>query len=137
MLLTDPLGFGFMPRVPFVELANDGRVIYAATRSTGQIEEGRHACTWFAPWYSMGYNDGVHSVSVRVRTTSGLCGSDTSRILVNQRGEYREPQRQLVDYENAIGEWREKHILGAQLRPNEKGHGWPSRKERDGAGAVL
>jgi len=31
------------------------------------------------------------------------------------------------------GEWPEKHILGAQLGPNENGRHWPSRRQREHA----
>ena len=41
------------------------------------------------------------------------------------------PARRPVDYENALGEWPEKHILGTQLGPNENGHPWPPHRKRE------
>lgn len=201
-----------MGHTHYNELANDGQIIYAATRSTGQIEEGPcgfsvttlddglvswkfkplgewpfvmitspsderlivdrsspaqvvrgeitiHArvwggeietvtlsvddgnmktmkaiddCTWSTSWDSTRHPDGSHVVTVAARTLDDRTGSDRIAIRVHQQGRYQAPVRHPVDYENAIGEWPEKHILGTQLGPNENGRHWPSRRERLG-----
>ena len=198
-----------MGHTHYNELANDGRTIYAATRSTGQIEEGPAGfsvttldrgviswkfkplsewplvvitspgdrrlivdasnpaqlvrgtvqirarlwgegvrevtlaldsnkdqvlrpvddCTWGADWDSAQIADGAHVLSVTA-TTENSQTTDRITILVNQRGDYTPPSRHTSDYENALGEWRDKHILGTQLGPNENGRHWPSRHER-------
>ena len=194
------------------ELANDGQTIYAATRSTGQIEEGPVGfsvttldggviswkfkpkgewplviitspadqrlivdasnpaqlvrgtvqvrariwgegiqevtmaldgnnllplatlddCTWAAEWDSTQLADGAHVLSVTASTSTGQT-TDTIIVLVNQQGEYKPPCRHATDYENAVGEWREKHIIGTELGPNENGRHWPSRHEAERA----
>jgi len=53
--------------------------------------------------------------------------------LINRQGEYKPPSRQAADYENTVGEWRDKHILGTELGPNENGRHWPSRHEAERA----
>jgi hypothetical protein len=198
-----------MGHTHYNELANDGRTIYAATRSTGQIEEGpvgfsvttldtgvigwkfkplsewpfvvitspgdrrlivdasnpaqvvrgtvgvrarvwgegiEHVtmaldgvavqalsatggCTWGADWDSEQAVDGTHMLSV-IATAADSQTTDTIDILVNQGGAYTSPVRHSVDYENVLGEWPDKHILGTQLGPNENGRHWPSRRER-------
>jgi len=194
-----------MGHTHYNELANDGRTLYAATRSTGQIEEGppgfsitvidedvvswkfkerggwpfvmltspaderlitsaRHVvkglvpirakvwgrlalssvvcCVegglpqrmqlrgdcWECSWNSQSVPDGVHSVVVTAETLEGLRASDEVSILVNQAGQYHSPSRREIDYENAIGTWEGKGILGTELGPNEKGTKgpWPS-----------
>ena len=198
-----------MGHTHYNELANDGRTIYAATRSTGQIEEGpvgfsvttldtgviswkfkplsewplvvitspgdqrlivdatnpaqvvrgtvgirarvwgeeiehltmaidgnpvqalkaTDGCTWAADWDSAQVADGLHVLSV----TAGAAASqaaDAINILVNQRGAYTSPTRHALDYENALGAWPDRHILGTQLGPNENGRHWPSRHKR-------
>jgi Icc protein len=194
-----------MGHTHYNELANDGRTIYAATRSTGQIEEGPAGFSittlddgvvswkfkpmgkwplamvtspadwrlivnpasptqlvrgrievrarvwgeaveevelgaapmkalgggmWSAVWDAEEYPDGRHELTVTARTSDGRIGGDTIQVLVNKAGEYDAPIRSAVDYENALGAWPEKHILGTQLGPNENGHGWPPRRER-------
>jgi Icc protein len=198
-----------MGHTHYNELANDGRTVYAATRSTGQIEEGpvgfsvttldagviswkfkpvsewplvvitspgdrrlivdvanpaqvlrgrvrvrarvwgeriQHVtmaldgnavqsliatggCAWGTDWDSTQVADGAHVLSVTV-TAAASQTADRITILVNQRGDYTPPGRHAVDYENALGEWPDKHILGTQLGPNENGRHWPSRRER-------
>jgi hypothetical protein len=190
-----------MGHTHYNELANDGHTIYATTRSTGQIEEGRPGFSitvieddvvswkfkergpwpfamitspsdeklitrpmsphqvvhgeisicarvwdrepvrsvvfvvgkgrerklelvdgiWTGKWNSAELADGVHRLSIRAETIDGRRTSDTISILVNQSGEYREPVRHPVDYENAIGAYPEKCILGTQLGPNDNG----------------
>jgi len=200
-----------MGHTHYNELANDGNIVYATTRSTGQIEEGpagfsvttldddvvswkfkpigewplvmvtspsdqrliinpsspvqvvRGAlrvrarvwgdsvkdvtmvfdsekpvvmealddCTWEANQDTEHVANGSHVLTVSARTTDGQTGEDSITIYVNQKGKYDPPARRHVDYENALGEWPEKHILGTQLGPNENGHPWPPRRERD------
>jgi Icc protein len=198
-----------MGHTHYNELANNGRTIYAATRSTGQIEEGpagfslttldagviswkfkplsewplvaitspgdyrlivdaanpaqvvrgkvgvrarvwgegiKHltmaldgnpvraltatgGCTWGTDWDSAQVADGMHVLSVTA-TAAASQTTDNIRILVNQRGSYTPPVRHSVDYENTLGAWPDKDILGTQLGPNENGRHWPSRRER-------
>jgi Icc protein len=198
-----------MGHTHYNELAHDGRTIYAATRSTGQVEEGpvgfsvttldagviswkfkplsewplvaitspgdwrlivdasnpaqvvrgtvgvsarvwgegiNHltmaldgnpvqalkaigGCTWGTDWDSAQVADGTHALSVAATAAAGQT-TDRITILVNQRGAYMPPIRHALDYENALGEWHDKHILGTQLGPNENGRHWPSRRGR-------
>jgi 3',5'-cyclic-AMP phosphodiesterase len=198
-----------MGHTHYNELANDGRTIYATTRSTGQIEEGPagfsvttldrgviswkfkplsewplvvitspgdqrligdasnpaqlvrgtvrvrvrvwgeeirkttmaidgnaaqplqaiDGCTWGAEWDSAQVADGEHVLSVTV-TAASCQTTDRITILVNQRGDYTPPSRHVVDFENALGEWSDKHIFGTELGPNENGRHWPSRHDR-------
>jgi predicted phosphodiesterase len=198
-----------MGHTHYNELANDGRTIYAATRSTGQIEEGppgfsittidesviswkfkergpwpftmitspadeklitrpgdpRHVirgvvpvrarvwnrvpvsavtCSidgapeqpmqqlagdhWQFDWDSRSTGDGTRSISVRVHSGGSNEAIDTISVLVNQSGYYVVPEKSVIDYENAIGAYRAKGILGTQLGPNENGTRgpWPS-----------
>jgi Icc protein len=197
-----------MGHTHYNELANDGRTVYAATRSTGQVEEGPVGfpvttldagviswkfkpvsewplvvitspgdrrlivdaanpgqvvrgkvrvgariwgeqienvamaidgnpvqslnatgdCTWATEWDSTRTGDGPHLLSVTA-TLAASQTTDSISILINQRG-CTPPVPHALDYENALGEWPEKHILGTQLGPNENGRHWPSRKER-------
>jgi Icc protein len=199
-----------MGHTHYNELANDGKIIYAATRSTGQIEEGPVGfsvttldggviswkfkpkgewplviitspadqrlivdtsnpeqlvrgivqvrariwgegiqdiamalngkevrplaalddCTWAAEWDSTQQADGAHVLSVTASTSTGQT-TDSITVLVNQRGEYKPPFRRPTDYENTVGEWRDKHIFGTELGPNENGRHWPSRHEAE------
>ena len=201
-----------MGHTHYNELANDGRTIYAATRSTGQIEEGppgfsittidddvvswkfkqhgpwqfvmitspaderliirpesashvvrglvsirakvwggsslssvvcsvnrtaaqpmqlRSNC-WKFRWNSQAVPDGLHSLVVTAETSEGRQASDEISILVNQAGHYHSPPRREIDYENAIGPWEDKGILGTELGPNEKGTKgpWPSWRNK-------
>jgi Icc protein len=195
-----------MGHTHYNELGNDGRTIYAATRSTGQIEEGPAGFSvttlddgvvswkfkpmgewplamvtspsdrrliinpaspaqvvrervevrarvwgeaicevsldgkpmaasgdgiWSAVWDAERCADGLHEITVTAKTADGKTGSDSIQVLVNRAGEYEAPVRSEVDYENACGAWPEKHILGTQLGPNENGHGWPRRGDRN------
>jgi hypothetical protein len=52
------------------------------------------------------------------------CTKDNVTILIDQNGEYQPPPRNSVDYENTLGVWQEKHILGTQLGSNENGRHW-------------
>ena len=194
------------------ELANDGHTIYAATRSTGQIEEGPpgfslttvdgdviawkfkergawpfvmitspadqqlitkpaspqqvlrgvvpiRAKVWGRPrvqmvtcsidnaaarpmqfahghweleWDSSEAPDGTHSLSVQAITEEGETAGDAISVLVSQSGYYEAPPRSEIDYENAIGSYESKGILGTQLGPNENGTKgpWPSWRGR-------
>jgi hypothetical protein len=201
-----------MGHTHYNELANDGRTIYAATRSTGQIEEGppgfsvtaidgdvvswkfkergvwpfvlitspaderliikpesaahvvrgmvlirakvwgslsfasvvcsvdeaasqpmelRGHC-WEWSWNSQSVADGRHSIVVTADTADGRRARDEISILVNQAGHYDAPPRREIDYENALGRWEGKGILGTELGPNEKGTKgpWPSWRGR-------
>ena len=197
-----------MGHTHYNELANDGRVIYTATRSTGQIEEGppgfsltaidRSVISWkfkergawpFAmitcpadeklitrpddpchvirgvipirarvwnrapvstvmcsvdgapeqpmqlrgeywqlSWNSQSAGDGVHTISVRAHNGEKSEATDTISVLVSQSGHYAAPERSPIDYENTIGAYPTKGILGTQLGPNENGTKgpWPS-----------
>lgn len=201
-----------MGHTHYNELGNDGRAIYAATRSTGQIEEGppgfsitviddgvvswkfkergpwpfvmitspaderlitrpesaSHVvrgsvsirakvwgsssfrsvtCSvnqgatqpmqirghyWECSWNSRSVTDGLHSIVVTAATPEGPQASDEISILVNQTGHYDSPPRREVDYENAIGPYESKGILGTELGPNEKGTKgpWPSWRSK-------
>lgn len=202
-----------MGHTHYNELANDGHTIYAATRSTGQIEEGapgfsftaidgdvvswkfkergvwplvlitspaehllitrpkspRHvvrdavnvrAKIWganpiesvicrvdglgsFPMENSHGHWQftldtqtiayGVHSLVVEATTCDGRRASDEISILVSQSGQYTARSRSTIDYENGIGSYPGKGILGTQLGPNKNGTKgpWPSwRRDR-------
>lgn len=197
-----------MGHTHYNELANDGRTIYATTRSTGQIEEGppgfsitvidedviswkfkqRGAwpfvmiaspsdyrlitrpgspnqvvrgkikirakaldergiglvtCSidgsdpqpmhktddgfWEVAWDSRGHSDGRHTIRADVEAGDASAFDEVS-ILVSQSGEYRRSERDSIDYENTIGAWPLKGIVGTQLGPNENGTKgpWPS-----------
>ena len=201
-----------MGHTHYNELANDGQTIYAATRSTGQIEEGppgfsittidddvvswkfnergawplvmiispsderlitrpesathvvrgsvsikakiwgssslssvvccinqaahqamqhRGHC-WELTWNSQSVPDGKHTIVVTAETSEGEQARDEISILVNQTGHYDSPLRHEIDYENAIGPWEAKAILGTELGPNEKGTKgpWPSWRSK-------
>jgi Icc protein len=199
-----------MGHTHYNELANDGKIIYAATRSTGQIEEGPPGfsvttlddgivswkfkpigewplvmittpsderlmpdsaqparglipvrarvwgdrinrvsmsihngeaqemeplddVTWSTLLDSARFPNGSHPLTVHVETEDGEIAQDRITIRVDQRSDYKPPRRRTIraiDYENVLGEWPEKHILGTQLGPNENGRKWPPRKER-------
>jgi len=200
-----------MGHTHYNELANDGRTIYATTRSTGQAEEGPpgfsitvidddvigwkfkererwplamitspadeklitrpasphhvvrgeisvcarvwdaqpirsvvmlagQGCErrmqlidgiWTCKWNSADVDDGVHRLSIRAETVDTRTAEDTISILISQSGKYRESARHSTDYENAIGPYPEKCIVGTQLGPNENGTKgpWPSWRE--------
>jgi len=199
-----------MGHTHYNELANDGQIIYAATRSTGQIEEGPVGFSvttldggviswkfkpkgewplviitspadqrlivdasnpvqlvrgtvhvrariwgegiqdvtmalddsevqplaaigdriWAAAWDSAQLADGAHVLSVTASTATGKT-TDSITLLVNQQSEYKPASRHATDYENTVGAWPDKHILGTELGPNENGRHWPSRHEAE------
>jgi Icc protein len=200
-----------MGHTHYNELANDGRIIYAATRSTGQIEgpagfsvtssdagvvswkfkpvgewplamvtspaderliidpsspsqvvhgsvqvrarvwgasiqsvtlsadrgepismSALDGSTWGAAWDAGQRANGSHELMVSARDADGRTANDRITVHVNRKGEYAPPARREPDYQNAIGAWTEKHLLGTQLGPNENGHPWPPRRERAG-----
>lgn len=84
---------------------------------------------WSAVFDATTLEDGIHCVEVQARCEIGRTATDKIEILVNQRGSYDPPPRAQPDYENVVGSWLEKHILGTQLGPNENGHGWPRRSK--------
>jgi hypothetical protein len=194
-----------MGHTHYNELANDGQTIYAATRSTGQIEEGPpgfsitviddtviswkfkprdawplvmitspadralitrpgspahvvrgtipirakvfgqcqgavaslsidngpaqpmefNSGIWQYNWNSASVSDGIHQIAIRLHNNHA---SDEILVLVNQAGLYSPPARSPIDYENTIGAYLSKGILGTQLGPNENGTKgpWPS-----------
>ncbi|MDQ2712739.1 MAG: hypothetical protein M3Y24_11025 [Acidobacteriota bacterium] len=202
-----------MGHTHYNELANDGRTIYSATRSTGQIEEGppgfsittidgdvvswkfkergpwpfvmitspaderlitrqaspRHvlrgmvrirakvwdgapldsagvtcsidggrACSmqfidrnWEFNWNSCEVPDGIHRIAVEAFHRNGEAQDEIS-VVVSQAGQYTPPTRSSIDYQNAIGAYPVKCILGTQLGPNENGTKgpWPSWRGR-------
>jgi Icc protein len=202
-----------MGHTHYNELANDGHTIYAATRSTGQIEEGPPgfsiitvdhsavswkfkpigewpqvmitspcdhrliidpACPqqivsgpvpirarawgdeivavrlridheepttmiplgeaiWSGAWDSARGSDGLHSVHVEAQDQTGRIATDAISAFVSQSRHFVPPERRAVDFENALGAWPEKHILGTQLGPNRHGRYWPSKSERNAA----
>ena len=79
-------------------------------------------------WHSHAAADGRHEVSVRVTDRAGREAVDTIFVLVSRAGDYEEPRRSAIDYENAIGAYPHKGIVGTQLGPNENGTKgpWPS-----------
>jgi Icc protein len=198
-----------MGHTHYNELANDGRIVYAATRSTGQIEEGppgfsmtvidgdviswkfkplgawpmvmitspsdyrlitdgenpHHVlrqpveirarvwdgrgvlearCSidgapfepmqrvdelcWQMQWNPARVGDGVHSIRVEASANGHAQAHDEIWALVKQCGDYKAPPRSAVDFENTVGAWPEKGILGTELGPNENGTKgpWPS-----------
>ncbi len=202
-----------MGHTHYNELANDGRTVYAATRSTGQIEEGppgfsltvidedviswkfKQRGTWpfvmitspadhrlitdldrqrqvvrgpssvrarawdgrgiasvtcsiddSAPremqrvedgywelhWNASELSDGSHGLRVEAKTSDGDSAEDEITILLGESGLSALPSRHVVDYENALGPWPQKGILGTQLGPNENGikGPWPSWRGR-------
>jgi hypothetical protein len=195
-----------MGHTHYNEIANDGRTIYAATRSTGQIEEGPvgfsianldggvvswkfkplgdwpfvmitspadrafivepgqrdqlargalevranawdggglmsancridngswlpmsrigASCAWRFAWQTSEAADGVHRITVQVRTADGRQAADTISVLTSQSGRYEKAPRRPGDCANAIGAYPEKVILGTQLGPNKNGRKW-------------
>ena len=108
-------------RIEHVTMAIDGNPVQSLNATGG--------CTWATEWDSTRVGDGTHVLSVTA-TTAASQTTDSISILVNQRGAYTRPVSRALDYENALGEWPEKHILGTLLGPNENGRHWPSRNER-------
>lgn len=83
---------------------------------------------WEYGWDSSQVADGLHGIRIRAHTTDLREAEDAISILVSQSGQYARPKRSPIDYENAIGAYPEKGILGTQLGPNENGTKgpWPS-----------
>ncbi|SFS18954.1 3',5'-cyclic AMP phosphodiesterase CpdA [Granulicella pectinivorans] len=185
-----------MGHTHYNELSNDGRVLYGATRSTGQIEEGPvgysvitldgDAVSWhFVPLGSPSMlaitqpederlltvrsasvvlpgplpvhariwsSRPVHAVTARIgdlRTSlisedgvfwtgaldTGTLHNGTYELHVSADDKLNSsirvvlgpwPDRRFaeIDHENAIGEWRERGLLGTQLGPNKNGKKW-------------
>ena len=78
-----------------------------------------------ARWVACDHGDGAIS--------QWSAATDSIRVYSNQQGRYSVPLRHILDYQNALGEWPEKHILGTELGPNENGRPWPSRRKREHA----
>jgi 3',5'-cyclic-AMP phosphodiesterase len=83
---------------------------------------------WEIPWNSHEAPDGIHRLRVEAVTDDGHRAHDEISVLVNQAGDYEPPRRSAIDYENTIGAYPGKGILGTQLGPNENGTKgpWPS-----------
>jgi 3',5'-cyclic-AMP phosphodiesterase len=79
---------------------------------------------WRCAWSSTEVMDGLHRITVRVRSADGREGADTVSVLSSQSGRYQPPKRQPGDDANAIGAYPEKGILGTQLGPNKNGDKW-------------
>ena len=79
-----------------------------------------HDGHWEFPWNSRDVADGSHHIAVRA-ADHGKRAQDEITVLVNQAGDYPLPVRSALDYENAIGAYPAKGILGTQLGPNENG----------------
>lgn len=109
--------------IEMVTMAIDG----GETRALEQLNDR----TWQGAWDSAQCADGAHVLTATARAADGPIESDRITMNVNQRGSYHAPLRRPVDYDNVVGEWREKHILGTQLGPNENGRKWPSRHDRE------
>jgi Icc protein len=108
-------------RIEHVTMAIDGNPVQSLNATGG--------CTWVTEWDSTRARDGTHVLSVAATVATSQT-TDSISILVNQRGVYTPSVRHALDYENTLGEWPDKHILGTQLGPNENGRHWPSRRER-------
>jgi len=83
---------------------------------------------WSVEWDSSEVPDGSHRLAIHAVTEAGRTAQDAISILVNQAGQYKAPLRSAIDYENAIGAYPAKYVLGTQLGPNENGTKgpWPS-----------
>jgi 3',5'-cyclic AMP phosphodiesterase CpdA len=189
-----------MGHTHYNEISNDGDVLYTATRSTGQIEEGpvgysvttldhnrvswhfvelgspslisitspsderlttsRTGCEdhsssltirakiwslnpvqsamaqiaghtvplhpedgalWSGTMEIAGLEDGSHALEVIAIIPDARTTTSSIRI---HKGRLNAPPREEVDQQNAIGEWKERGILGTQLGPNKNGRKW-------------
>ncbi len=90
-------------------------------------------CTWAKEWGSTESIDGSRVITVTAQSRTGQIAIEKINVYSNQQGRYQVPTRNVLDYENALGEWPEKHILGTELGPNENGRHWPSRRQREHA----
>jgi Icc protein len=82
------------------------------------------SASWGCTWDSRESADGVHHLSVRVKTVDGREASDTISVLTSQSARHGMPQYRPGDDANAIGAYPEKGILGTQLGPNKNGRKW-------------
>lgn len=66
-------------------------------------------------------SDGAHELIATATTTKNEELHASVRLHVGPL-----PKREFadVDYENAIGEWRDRGLLGTQLGPNKNGKKW-------------
>ena len=87
---------------------------------------------WEYVWDSRQVEDGSHSILVTVDGSRTHNPQDEIRVFVSQSGRYSPPPRRSIDYENSIGAYPGKGILGTELGPNEKGTKgpWPSWRGR-------
>jgi 3',5'-cyclic-AMP phosphodiesterase len=87
---------------------------------------------WEFHWDSSEVPDGPHRILVRAKAFGSQEAHDEIVTLVSQSGQYKASTRSPVDYENAIGAYPLKGILGTELGPNEKGTKgpWPSWRGR-------
>jgi 3',5'-cyclic-AMP phosphodiesterase len=82
---------------------------------------------WTLMWDPQGAADGLHEIHVEAEGET-TAGTDTISVAL-ARGVFAMPERRHpVDFENTVGAWPEKKILGTQLGPNENGTKgpWPS-----------
>ncbi len=127
-----------MGHTHYNEIANNGRTLYSATRSTGQIEEGPvgysvtnidgDVVSWrFVELGGLWKADvsapreGVHFLKVSIEDARARVASDEIRITIGQRAEREYMQR---DQNNALEAWPEHGLLGSQLGPNNNGKKW-------------
>jgi hypothetical protein len=73
---------------------------------------------------------GLHCLTVEAYDRNGRTTTDAVRVLVNRAADYRLPTCRALDFENALGAWPEKHILGTQLGPNRNGRQSSTREQR-------
>ena len=104
------------------------KVTLTVDGGNAEVMDALDECTWSKLWDSSRHGDGSHVLTVAAAGSNGKAATDRVTVRVHRRGEYRPPVRRSIDYENALGEWPEKHILGTQLGPNENGRKWPSRR---------
>jgi hypothetical protein len=85
--------------------------------------------TWSTVWNARECANGLHRLTVTAGTKDNRSTNDSILVLANRSGYVESRIGSAVDYQNTLGSWPEKHILGTQLGPNENGHQWPSRRD--------
>jgi Icc protein len=79
---------------------------------------------WELDWNSRNVPDGVYSLQAIVADAQARRAADEIRVVVNQRGDFRGPERAKRDQDNAIGAWVDRGVLGTRLGPNKNGRKW-------------